>query len=241
MVAISMESRERTEAISLTLNVSFLSPKIPRVFFIIIILNRLKNDSFSCLGGTCTSSWCRTYCTGPGVKSHTSPPARDCCSETSAVPCAVPQGFSAPQVRFVLNSPWLFLAKNKMLWGPGRISHHSMPRRSADFLCQFKVILGNELVLVQTTRTIMGSLTLLPRSQKPQEPSASMHTGVRHCSTVLLLGNKIYRCCKLSGRRSPMLADIKAVAECLLYAGYKGPENQSSGGVMVSHAIITSS
>jgi len=51
-----MESRERTEAISLTLNVSFLSPKIPRVFFIIIILNRLKNDSFSCLGGTCTSS-----------------------------------------------------------------------------------------------------------------------------------------------------------------------------------------
>lgn len=38
-----------------------------------------------------------------------------------------------------------------------------------------------------------------------------------------------------------MLADIKAVAECLLYAGYKGPENQSSGGVTVSNAIITSS
>lgn len=35
-----------------------------------------------------------------------------------------------------------------------------MPRRSADFLCQFKVILGNELALVQTTRTLMGSFTL---------------------------------------------------------------------------------
>lgn len=34
------------------------------------------------------------------------------------------------------------------------------PRRSADFPCQLKVILGNELALVQTTRTLMGSLTL---------------------------------------------------------------------------------
>ena len=34
------------------------------------------------------------------------------------------------------------------------------PRRSVDFLCQFKVILGNELARVQTTGTLMGSLTL---------------------------------------------------------------------------------
>lgn len=39
-------------------------------------------------------------------------------------------------------------------------SSFPMPRRSADFLCQFKVILGKELALVQTTRTLMGSLTL---------------------------------------------------------------------------------
>lgn len=32
--------------------------------------------------------------------------------------------------------------------------------RSTDFLCQFKVILSNELALVQTIRTLTGSLTL---------------------------------------------------------------------------------
>lgn len=152
---------------------------------------------------------------GSDVKSHTSPPVHTE-HKTAAVRlsrCHARCYRASHRFSLCLTTCDYFQLKITCSKVLEELAGFPMPRSSTDFLCQFKVILSNELALVQTTRTLMGSLTL---------PALLMAASGAQCQYMLRSQRRVLssgkrkpiNIAKLSKRTSPTLAGIiKAFAK----------------------------
>lgn len=132
------------------------------------------------------------------MKSHMSPPARTEHKTAAArlYRCCARCRRAAHRFSLCLTARDYFQLKITCSKVLEELAGFPTPRRSADFLCQFKVILGNELALVQTTRTLMGSLPL-PALLTAASGATCQYTLRRQTQTAFIWEKKTYLHCQI--------------------------------------------
>lgn len=135
---------------------------------------------------------------GSDVKSHTSPPVHTEHKTAAARLSRCHAQCCRASHRFLLCLTARDYFQLKIMYSKvlEELVGFPTPRRSADFLCQFKVILGNELALVQTTGTLMGYLTL-PALLMAASGAKCQYTLRSQTQSAFIWEKKTYQHCQI--------------------------------------------